>query len=106
METLKHFFSKTKKAPSFKKLFSYSPEYIWGAYIIVTAVLVILIGIFSWFYFRMITSDSIFDSEAVIKSNQLIQYKKLEAVLDHYKGKAQQFRTLSETKPTIVDPSL
>lgn len=108
MENLKHIFShpKEKHTASFKKVFSYHPERVWGIILLVIFVLMMAFAAGSWFFFRMLSNDTIFDSDARRSGSELIQHSKLELVLSHYKAKAEKFKKLQLEKPAIVDPSL
>jgi heme/copper-type cytochrome/quinol oxidase subunit 2 len=106
MEKLKHLFARQKHSPEFKKPFAYSPERVWKIMLLVSGMILIVIIVLSWFFFRALSSDSVFDSNGRSSKSELIHRSKLEVVLSHYKEKAQKFKTLQTEKPSIEDPSL
>ncbi len=106
MDKLKHIFAHHKRTPKFSKPFEHSPVRIWKIFLIATTLLSIGAVIASWFFFRTLTTDAVFDSDVQGSSGELIQHSKLETVLSHYKDKTEKFKQYSEEKPVIKDPSI
>lgn len=80
---------------------------VWHMALIIAVCGMIAMAIFTWFLYAKIKNDTLFQSQAsTTQVSDLIKQTSLEAVLKEFDAKAENFNTISFTKPKISDPSL
>lgn len=107
---MKNFFEIKKKNNRFKKIDLWSsrnPLFVWRAYIIISFLTLIFIGIFSYLNFKKISQDSFLDNEleGTVEVEGIDEIR-LSSILEKFEKRKIIFDKFSLPGNNISDPSI
>ncbi|HEY4506145.1 MAG TPA: hypothetical protein VJJ24_01715 [Candidatus Paceibacterota bacterium] len=88
--------------------YAYEPEpgRAWGILLLVFLLLLILLGLMSFYIYRSLESAALSEQDRIVPASQTIDKDELKKVTDFYASKKVEFETFVSSPSNISDPSI